>query len=155
MQTVQSYDALQHLTQVVNEKANGANLSKLAYAHDTRNVRTGVQMQYGSDPLHQVNYTYDAVNQLVGEAATGGVAGSNYSNAYSYDAMGNRLKRETTQGTNTSMTRSSANALNQLTSVSTSQNGGAQQKCRVINRAAFYQTLIATSHNSRDSLTGA
>jgi len=123
-QTVQSYDALQRLTQVVNKKTGGADLNKFAYSYDNRDVRTAVQQQYGSDPLRQVNYTYDSVDQLVGEAATGGVAGTTYSNAYSYDAMGNRLKRENTQGTTTAMTRSGVNELNQLTSVSTSVDGG-------------------------------
>ena len=124
---VNSYDGLHRLTQVVNKKTNNATLNKFAYSYDNSQVRTGMQMQYGTDPLRQVGYTYDAVDQLVGEVATGGVAGSNYSNAFSYDAMGNRLKRDTTQGTNTSITRSGVNALNQLTSVSTSLNGGTAQ----------------------------
>ena len=81
--------------------------------------------QYDSDPLRQVNYAYDNVEQLVGEAATGGVTGSNYSNAFSYDAMGNRLKLDSVQGSDTASTRSSVNALNQLTSVSSTVNGGA------------------------------
>lgn len=42
-QTVQSYDALQRFTQVVNKKTGGADLNKFAYAYDTRDVRTGVQ----------------------------------------------------------------------------------------------------------------
>ena len=148
-QTVQSYDALQRLTQVVNKKTSGANLSKFAYAYDTRDVRTGAQMQYGAEPLRQVNYTYDAVDQLTGEAATGGTAGSNYSNAFSYDAMGNRLKRETTQGSDTSMTRSSANALNQLTSVSTSLNSGPSQTSGLSYDVAGNLTEAATANGGR------
>ena len=124
-QTVQSYDGLQRLTQVVNQKNNGTNLNTFAYAYDNRDVRTGVQQQYGTDPLRQVNYAYDNVDQLVGEAATGGVAGSNYSNAFSYDAMGNRLKLDNVSGTDTSNVKSSVNALNQLTSVSSTVNDGA------------------------------
>ena len=148
-QTVQSYDALQRLTDVVNEKTNGTDLNKFAYAYDNRQVRTGVQMQYGSDPLRQVDYVYDIGNQMVGEVATGGVAGSNYSNAFSYDAMGNRLKRETTQGTNTSITRSGANALNLLTSVSTSLNGGPSQTSGLSYDAAGNLTEATTAGGGR------
>ena len=81
--------------------------------------------QYGSDPLRQVNYAYDNVDQLVGEQASGGVTGSNYTNAFTYDAMGNRLKLDSVQGTDTSSTHSSVNALNPLTSVSSTVNNGA------------------------------
>lgn len=123
-QTVQSYDALHRLTQVANKKTGGSDLNRFTYAYDNRNMRTGMQQKYGSDPLRQVAYSYDAVDQLVGEAATGGTAGTTYSNAYSYDAMSNRLKRENTQGMTTALTRSGVNELNQLTSVSTSVDGG-------------------------------
>ena len=124
-QTVQSYDGLQRLTQVVNQKNNGTNLNSFAYAYDNRDVRTGVQQNYGTDPLRQVNYAYDNVDQLVGEAATGGVAGSNYTNAFSYDAMGNRLKLDSVTGSDTANVKSSVNGLNQLTSVSSTVNNGA------------------------------
>lgn len=148
-QTVQSYDALQRLTQVVNKKTSGAELNTFAYAYDTRDVRTGLQQKYGADPLRQVNYTYDAVDQLTGEAATGGVAGSNYSNAYSYDAMGNRLKRENTQGATTALTRSSVNALNQLTSVSTSVDSGPHVTSGLSYDAAGNLTEATTADGGR------
>ena len=108
-----------------------------------------MQQKYGTDPLRQVNYTYDAVDQLTGEAATGGTAGSNYSNAFSYDAMGNRLKRETTQGSDTSSTRSSVNTLNQLTSVSTSLNSGPSQTSGLSYDVAGNLTEAATANGGR------
>ena len=84
--------------------------------------KAGVQQTYGSDPLWQVNYIYDDVDQLVGKSATGGTANTNYSHAFSYDAMGNRLKSDTVKSGQSSTTRHSVNALNQVTSVSSNTN---------------------------------
>ena len=41
-QTVQNYDGLHRLTQVVNQKDNGTNLNKFGYSYDTRDVRTAM-----------------------------------------------------------------------------------------------------------------
>ena len=122
-QTVQSYDGLNRLTQTVNQKNNGTNLNKFAYTYDTRDVRTGVQSQHGSDPLRQVNYTYDATDQLKTESASGGLANTNYSNAFSYDSMGNRTWAENVKGGDTSVTQLTPNALNQISALSQSRNG--------------------------------
>ena len=123
MQTVQSYDGLQRLTQVVNQKSNGTALNQFAYAYDTRDVRTAVQQKYGSDPLRQVNYAYDATDQLKTESASGGLANTNYSNAFSYDSMGNRTFAQNTSGGSTQETRLTPNALNQISALSQSRNG--------------------------------
>ncbi len=123
--TSQSYDGLNRLTQVVNQKNTGADLNKFAYAYDTRDVRTGVQSQHGTDPLRQISYGYDVVDQLKTESASGGLANTNYSNAFDYDGMGNRTRWEKVSGGNTQVTRSEANQLNQLSSLSQSANGSA------------------------------
>ena len=148
-QTVQSYDSLQRLTQVVNQKNNGTSLNKFAYAYDNRDVRTAMQQQYAGEALRQVGYSYDATNQLVGESATGGAAGSNYSNAFSYDAMGNRLKQDATRGTTSSSARSSVNALNQLVSLSSSANGGAPTTSGMSYDGAGNLTQVANSDGGK------
>ena len=122
-QTVQSYDGLNRLTQTVNQKNNGTNLNKFAYAYDTRDVRTGVQSQHGADPLRQVSYTYDATDQLKTETASGGVANTNYSNVFNYDSMGNRTWAENVKGSDTTVTQLTPNALNQISALSQSRNG--------------------------------
>lgn len=148
-ETVQNYDGLQRLTAVNNLSPSDTVQDRYGYAYDTRDVRTGVQMQQGSDPLREISYSYDIGNQLVGEAATGGVAGTTYSNAYSYDAMGNRLKRENTQGTNTLLTSSGVNALNQLTSVSTVVDGGPRTTSGLSYDAAGNLTETSSADGSR------
>ena len=122
-QTVQSYDGLNRLTQTVNQKNNGTNLNKFAYAYDNRDVRTGVQSQHGADPLRQVNYTYDATDQLKSETASGGLANTNYSNVFNYDGMGNRTYSENVKGGETTVTQLTPNALNQISALSQSRNG--------------------------------
>ena len=124
-QVTRSYDSLHRLTEVANLSPANTVQSRYAYSYDNRQIRTAMQVERAGEPLQQVGYTYDTVNELVGEAATGGVAGSNYTNAFSYDAMGNRLGLDSVQGTDTSNIKSSVNALNQLTSVSSTVNGGA------------------------------
>ena len=124
-QSTHSYDSLHRLTEVSNLSPANSVQSRYAYSYDNRQIRTAMQVERAGEPLRQVNYTYDTVNELVGETATGGVAGSNYSNAFSYDAMGNRLKLDSVQGSDTSNSKSSVNALNQLTSVSSTVNGAA------------------------------
>ena len=91
--------------------------------NDPCDVRTGVQSQHGADPLRQVNYTYDATDQLKTETASGGVAGTNYSNAFNYDSMGNRTFAQNTSGGSTQETRLTPNALNQISALSQSRNG--------------------------------
>ena len=122
-QTVQSYDSLQRLTQTVNQKNNGTNLNTFVYSYDTRDVRTAMQSQHGSDPLRQVSYGYDAVDQLKTEASSGGLAGTNYTNAFDYDGMGNRTRAENVSGGNTRVTNTTPNELNQISALTQSVNG--------------------------------
>jgi len=110
---------------VQNTGAGNVNLASYSYGYDNRDVKTGVQSQLGADPLKQVAYAYDAVDQLKGESATGGTTDSAYSNAFTYDAMGNRTKLEHVKGANTTVQSSTPNALNQLTALSSSLNGTA------------------------------
>ena len=124
-QVTRSYDGLHRLTQISNLSPSSSVQSRYAYSYDNRQIRTAMQVERAGEPLQQVNYTYDTVNELVGEAATGGVAGGNYTNAFTYDAMGNRLKTDSVAGSDTSNVKSSVNALNQLTSVSSTVNGSA------------------------------
>ncbi len=127
----QGYDALQRLTSVVN-RTGTTNLARYTYGYDTRNVRTGMQSQLATDPLKQINYAYDAVDQLTGEQASGGAANTAYTNAFQYDAMGNRTRHENTRigaggVSQSSVARHTPNALNQLTALSTQTGAGARQ----------------------------
>jgi len=63
------------------------------------------------------------VDQLKTESASGGAANTNYSNAFSYDGMGNRTRAENVSGGNTRVTSSTPNELNQLSSLSQNVNG--------------------------------
>ena len=147
--TVQSYDSLQRLTQTVNQKNGGTLLNKFAYIYDAHDVRTSVQQQYGSEPLRQISYAYDPVDQLKSETASGGTANTGYTNAFHYDAMGNRLKQVASTGTDNSTVRHSINALNQVTAVSSTVNGGVRTTAGLAYDDAGNTSSVVNSDGSK------
>ena len=120
--TDQSYDSLQRLTSVVNSTNAGANLDRYAYAYSNRDIRTGVQMQHGSEAVRQVSYAYDGIDQLTGEQVTGGAANTAFTKTYAYDAMGNRTQTDYADANQSVRTVSATNPLNQLTGSTTTSN---------------------------------
>ena len=120
--TDQSYDSLQRLTQVTNSTNAGQNLDRYAYAYNTRDIRTGVQMQHGSEAVRQVAYAYDGIDQLTGEQVTGGAANTAFTKTYAYDAMGNRTQTDYADASQSVRTVSATNPLNQLTGSTTTSN---------------------------------
>ena len=120
--TDQSYDGLQRLTSVANSTNAGANLDRYAYAYSNRDIRTGVQMQHGSEAVRQVAYAYDGIDQLTGEQVTGGAPGTAFTKTYAYDAMGNRTQTDYADANQSVRTVSASNALNQLTGSNTASS---------------------------------
>ena len=120
--TDQSYDSLQRLTSVANSTNAGQNLDRYAYAYSNRDIRTGVQMQHGSEAVRQVAYAYDGIDQLTGEHVTGGAANTAFTKTYAYDAMGNRTQTDYADASQSVRTVSATNPLNQLTGSNTASN---------------------------------
>ena len=119
-----SYTALGELRVVNNRQASSnANISSYNYGYDTRGVRTQLQERIEADPVKTLRFSYDASNQLAGEAVTGGKAGAAYTANYEYDSAGNRTRYEKTDTNGSVLTRSSNNTLNQTTATRTTANG--------------------------------
>ena len=112
-------------------------------------MRAGGQSQHGTDPLRQISYGYDATDQLKSESASGGAANTNYSNAFSYDGMGNRTRWEKVSGGDTQVTRSTPNELNQLSSLSHSTNGSAPTTSGFGYDVAGNTTLIESADGGK------
>jgi RHS repeat-associated protein len=127
-----AYDSLLRLSGVENlhgAAQGNALISRYVYGYSDaghKDSRSQVQSQVGANPLQQVNYGYDAIDQLLSEVSSEATPLLNKS--YGYDAMGNR-----TVATNNSAlggyssspqsTSYAANNLNQLTSYTSTQNG--------------------------------
>lgn len=103
-----SYDAANQLLAYTHLK-NGSPISGHAYTLDTTGRRTG-ELRSGDIPV-ATSYGYDAANQV-----TAANYGSGQTDAYAYDAMGNRETAAIASqgGSNTTYT---ANNVNQYTSI--------------------------------------
>ena len=81
--TTLQYDAVGHLTRLVNRSANGSTLfGDLRHSYDKAGNILSLQ-----DGAGTTNYTYDALNQLTGAVGPG------LNESYSYDAVGNRTAK--------------------------------------------------------------
>ena len=69
--TEHQYDSLHRLTRVKNLSGGGFNLASYAYSYDERDVKTGVKADVEGSQTQEISYSYDAVDQLVGEASRG------------------------------------------------------------------------------------
>jgi RHS repeat-associated protein len=115
--TSYAYDALNRLTGV-SASAGGAAVAGYAYTLGAAGNRLSVTEQSG----RRVNYTYDALYRLKREAVSGDSSAGNGEVGYTYDAVGNRLSRESTlPGVET--TYSSYDANDRLRSDAFDQNG--------------------------------
>jgi len=92
--------------QTENLKTNSSTTWRTnTYAYDKNQQITQITNDAGT-----VTYTYDALNQLVNEQYSNGLAIS-----YTYDAVGNRTSKTTVQNGNTTTTNYSYNNANQMT----------------------------------------
>jgi RHS repeat-associated protein len=89
VRTAYTYDALNRLT-ALSAGVGGATVASYAYTLGAAGNRLSVTEQSG----RTVNYTYDALYRLTREAVAGDPAAVNGEVAYAYDAVGNRLSRE-------------------------------------------------------------
>ena len=87
-----AYDPANRLTAITHGVAGGATLASYAYGYDAANRLTSDSNAEGT-----ANYPYDNANQLTGTTGS-------RSEAYSYDANGNRTMTGYATGTNNQMT---------------------------------------------------
>jgi RHS repeat-associated protein len=91
--TSYAWDVRSRLTGLTTR--DGASTVLQSHAYTLGPAGNRERIDEGDGTIHQ--YTYDAVYRLTGETVSGGPA-PGYQNAYSYDAVGNRLSRTFTDG---------------------------------------------------------
>ncbi len=89
--TTNTYDAtkLYRLSSKVTTISGGAHAQDLAYTYDANGNITRIVDNSATNSKKTTDYTYDALNRLLSATATGAVNGQNYTQTYSYDAIGN------------------------------------------------------------------
>ncbi len=88
-----SYDLAKRVTDVANKKSDGSVISSYRYIYDSNNNITQETETTASGTTTK-NYTYDKLNRLTRADYSDGTF-----EAYTYDAMGNRLTMTTSTGT--------------------------------------------------------
>ena len=88
-----TYDLAKRITDVSNKKSNGSVISSYHYEYDANNNITQAVETTASGTTTK-NYTYDKLNRLTRSDCSDGTF-----EAYTYDAMGNRLTMATQAGT--------------------------------------------------------
>ncbi len=89
--TTNTYDAtkLYRLSSKVTIIPGGSHVQDLAYTYDANGNITRIIDNSSTHSKKTTDYTYDALNRLLSTTATGAVNGQNYTQTYSYDAIGN------------------------------------------------------------------
>jgi RHS repeat-associated protein len=89
--TTNAYDAtkLYRLSSKVTVLSGGARAQDLAYTYDANGNITRIVDNSQTNSKKTVNYTYDSLNRLLSAVATGAINGQNYTETYTYDAIGN------------------------------------------------------------------
>ncbi|WP_143186398.1 DUF6531 domain-containing protein [Paenibacillus sp. P3E] len=115
-----SYDGVGQLLEMKHTAAGGGLLEQLTYVYDPAGNKTRTErLEGGSDednpsgaqrPADISDYAYDALNQLVQVQKQNGSKV-----VYSYDTVGNRLGKETTEAGSTAMESYTYDAANKLT----------------------------------------
>ncbi|MHA6530785.1 DUF6531 domain-containing protein [Paenibacillus sp. BAC0078] len=115
-----SYDGLGQLLEMKHEAPGGALLEQLTYVYDPVGNKTHIERQEGGSdednptgaqlPAEISDYAYDALNQLVQVQKQNGSKV-----VYSYDTVGNRLSKETTEAGVTATEQYTYDAANKLT----------------------------------------
>ena len=115
--SVYSYNSLNRLTNLSVANATG-DLAAYTYTLAPAGNRLSVAELNG----RQVSYTYDALYRLTGESISGDPAANNGTVTYTYDAVGNRLSRNSTLAAIPSTTQN-YDANDRLTNSSYDNNG--------------------------------
>jgi RHS repeat-associated protein len=97
--TEYAYDNLNRLTSLSHYNSADQLLAGFTYTLAPNGRRLGVHEQ-SLEPGNQyattdISFTYDRLNRLTSESSTSSLSSLNYSNAYSYDLVGNRLEKRT------------------------------------------------------------
>ncbi len=89
--TTNTYDAtkLYRLSSKVTTISGGAHAQDLAYTYDANGNITKIIDNSSTNSKKTTDYTYDSLNRLLSATATGAVNGQNYTQTYSYNAIGN------------------------------------------------------------------
>jgi RHS repeat-associated protein len=89
--TTNAYDAtkLYRLSSKVTVLSGGARVQDLAYTYDANGNITKIVDNSATNSKKTTDYTYDSLNRLLSAAATGAINGQNYTETYTYDAIGN------------------------------------------------------------------
>ncbi len=126
--TTYLYDNLNRLTNVAS-MSGSTNLANYGYVLNASGRRTGareVLRQEDTNVTYLTNnlgWTYDGMYRLITETSTSTAAAGNYTNTYSYDKAGNRLKKTQVIGANTTTVDSTFNANDQLLTEIVKTNG--------------------------------
>jgi len=107
--TTYAYDTLNRLTDLTTHDSGGVVLQSYAYTLGVAGNRTAVTEDDGTTRA----YTYDALFRLTGELVTGG-SGPVFTDAFTYDPVGNRLARDHTEAGGTTTTPSTYDTRDRL-----------------------------------------
>jgi RHS repeat-associated protein len=120
VKTSYAYDDHNRLTGLTNRASDNSILSMFNYQVDATGRRTNAVevVKTETTPTYQTNtltWQYDGLYRLTNETSTATVAGGSYTNRYTYDKAGNRVKKVRLVGSLTETTVSVFNANDQLT----------------------------------------
>ena len=139
IRTLYSYDSLSRLIGLQHIATNGTVLMSFAYQYDASNRRTNafeiVTGSGGEVHTNNISYAYDGLYRLIRETAKDLGDGSGYQASYTYDLVGNRLRRVLTTAGKALTTYYSYDANDRLLMesnvVSTATSGGASFRPRI------------------------
>ena len=92
--TSYDYDIRNRLRTLTTRSAAGVMLFAAVYTVDASGLRTGIAESNAAGPTRSVGYDYDGVKRLEAEAIVRPGQAARIA-AYTYDAVGNRIRRET------------------------------------------------------------
>ncbi len=149
-ETDYGYDTLNRLTSVTNKvSASGNLLSSYSYTLNADGLRTGVTETDNIPSTVTKTWTYDNLQRLTGETV-----GQSYTDAYSYDLVGNRLSKSHTVGTQTDVANDTYNTDDQLTTESGTVSGVSYSTTYVYDANGSLKTVTRTGAGAEtDSYT--
>lgn len=93
--TTNNYDSskMYRLASTVTQNSGGTNFQNIAYTYDADNNITNIANTSANDSVKNLAYTYDGLSRIGGASATATYNGTNYTETYIYDAIGNITTR--------------------------------------------------------------